>query len=109
MLQARPLTCSRSDLVQGLPARYFHLFQGRTQEFRSQTWFVASWPAGLYRLRQLPPVFATFKASVTVIDKTKREELARLLLDSITSTAPEEKLDEKLSTLMLTNEAADCE
>jgi len=44
-------------------------------------------------------VFALFRAEVRVIDQTKRTTLSRLLLDSVTSTAPGEKLDEKLANL----------
>ncbi|KAH9939988.1 DNase I-like protein [Amylocystis lapponica] len=51
------------------------------------------------------PVFALFSAEVRIIDHAKRAALARLLLDSVTSTAPGEKLDEKLAKLTF---AADC-
>ena len=56
-----------------------------------------------------PLVFAVFRADVRVIDATKRAALQRLLLASVTSTAPGEKLDEKLATLALDFDSMDCE
>ncbi|KAF8238902.1 inositol polyphosphate phosphatase [Tricholoma matsutake] len=46
------------------------------------------------------PVFAFFRAQVLIIDAVKRATLSRLLLDNIISTAPGEKLDEKLAGLV---------
>ncbi|KAI0375801.1 inositol polyphosphate phosphatase [Pilatotrama ljubarskyi] len=45
------------------------------------------------------PVFAIFRAEVRIIDHVKRAALSKLLLESVTSTAPGEKLDEKLAGL----------
>ncbi|KZT29277.1 DNase I-like protein [Neolentinus lepideus HHB14362 ss-1] len=45
------------------------------------------------------PVFAVFRAEIRIIDYTKRAALSRMLLESVTSTAPGEKLDEKLASL----------
>ncbi|EPQ59096.1 DNase I-like protein [Gloeophyllum trabeum ATCC 11539] len=45
------------------------------------------------------PVFAVFRAEIRIIDSIKRAALSRMLLDSVTSTAPGEKLDEKLASL----------
>lgn len=45
-------------------------------------------------------VFALFRAEVRIIDAVKRLALSRLLLESIVSTAPGEKLDEKLAALV---------
>jgi hypothetical protein len=41
------------------------------------------------------------RAEVRVIDSVKRAALSRLLLESVVSTAPGEKLDEKLAALTL--------
>lgn len=46
-------------------------------------------------------VFALLRADVRVIDAVKRAALSRLLLESVVSTAPGEKLDEKLAALTL--------
>ncbi|RDB20113.1 Inositol-1,4,5-trisphosphate 5-phosphatase 1 [Hypsizygus marmoreus] len=46
------------------------------------------------------PVFALFRAEVRIIDTVKRLALSRLLLESIVTTAPGEKLDEKLAALV---------
>ncbi|KAF5388077.1 hypothetical protein D9615_000583 [Tricholomella constricta] len=46
------------------------------------------------------PVFAIFRADIRIIDSVKRLALSRLLLESIVSTAPGEKLDEKLAALV---------
>ncbi|KAI0677390.1 DNase I-like protein [Trametes maxima] len=48
------------------------------------------------------PVFAIFRAEVRIIDHVKRAALSKLLLESVTSTAPGEKLDEKLASLTFT-------
>ncbi|KAI9000860.1 DNase I-like protein [Trametes punicea] len=50
------------------------------------------------------PVFAIFRAEVRIIDHAKRAALSKLLLESVTSTAPGEKLDEKLAGLAFTPE-----
>jgi len=47
------------------------------------------------------PVFALMRADVRIIDALKRTALSRLLLESVVSTAPGEKLDEKLAALSL--------
>ncbi|KAI0832585.1 DNase I-like protein [Trametes gibbosa] len=49
-------------------------------------------------------VFAIFRAEVRIIDHVKRAALSKLLLESVTSTAPGEKLDEKLAGLTFTTE-----
>ena len=41
------------------------------------------------------------RADVRIIDAVKRAALARLLLDNVVSTAPGERLDEKLAALAL--------
>jgi synaptojanin len=48
-------------------------------------------------------VFAIFNTNVRIIDKAKRETLARLLLASVVTTLPGEKLDEKLASLTFNN------
>ncbi|RPD80946.1 inositol polyphosphate phosphatase [Lentinus tigrinus ALCF2SS1-7] len=48
------------------------------------------------------PVFALFRAEVRIIDHAKRAALQKLLLENVTSTAPGEKLDEKLANLTFT-------
>ncbi|KAI0040646.1 DNase I-like protein [Auriscalpium vulgare] len=45
------------------------------------------------------PVYAAFRATVHIIDPDKKEALSRLLFENVTSTAPGEKLDEKLAAL----------
>ncbi|KAK7060444.1 Inositol-1,4,5-trisphosphate 5-phosphatase 1 [Paramarasmius palmivorus] len=47
------------------------------------------------------PVYAIFRASIRIIDKAKRATLSRLLLNSVMTTAPGEKLDDKLALLSL--------
>ncbi|KAI5119506.1 hypothetical protein M0805_002442 [Coniferiporia weirii] len=53
------------------------------------------------------PVFSIFRAEVRVIDIAKRNALLRLLLDSVISTRPDEKLDEKLAMMTLENDPED--
>ena len=45
------------------------------------------------------PVFALFRTVVWIVDRAKRDALARLLLDNVTSTSNDEKLDEQLAAL----------
>jgi synaptojanin len=52
-------------------------------------------------------VFAIFKSSVRIIDNMKRATLSRLLLESVISTTPGEKLDEKLASWPLPSDFAD--
>ena len=47
------------------------------------------------------PVFAFFRTTVWIVDRAKRDSLARLLLENVTSTSADEKLDEKLAALTL--------
>ncbi|KAJ8473729.1 hypothetical protein ONZ45_g16188 [Pleurotus djamor] len=47
------------------------------------------------------PVYAIFRCDVRVVDTLKKSALSRLLLESVTSTEPGEKLDEKLAKLSL--------
>jgi len=47
------------------------------------------------------PVFALMKADVRINDAVKKAALSRMLLESVISTTPGEKLDEKLSALAL--------
>ncbi len=46
-------------------------------------------------------VYALFRADVRVVDAYKKAALSRLLLESVTSTEPGERLDEKLAKLSL--------
>ena len=46
-------------------------------------------------------MFALFRTTVWIVDRTKRDSLARLLLENVTSTSADEKLDEKLAALTL--------
>lgn len=46
-------------------------------------------------------VFGLFRANVWIVDTAKRAVLSRLLLESVLSTSPGEKLDEKLASLTL--------
>ena len=55
-----------------------------------------------------PVVFALFRAELRVIDHAKRASLSHLLLENVTSTAPGEKLDEKLASLTFTTGDPDC-
>ena len=41
------------------------------------------------------------RAEVRIIDPLKKANLSRMLLESVTSTAPGERLDEKLAALAL--------
>lgn len=47
------------------------------------------------------PVFALFRTVVWIVDRVKQDTLARLLLENVTSTSGDEKLDEKLAALAL--------
>ena len=53
-------------------------------------------------------VFALFRAEVRIIDHAKRAALQKLLLENVTTTAPGEKLDEKLAALTFISEEHDC-
>lgn len=53
-------------------------------------------------------VFTIFRAELRVIDHAKRASLSHLLLENVTSTAPGEKLDEKLASLAFTTDEPDC-
>ncbi|THH12240.1 hypothetical protein EW145_g127 [Phellinidium pouzarii] len=53
------------------------------------------------------PVFAIFRAEVRVVDAAKRNALHHLLLDSVLSTGPDEKLDEKLAMMTLSDDPED--
>jgi hypothetical protein len=46
------------------------------------------------------PVYALFRASVRIVDIAKRTALSQQLLRNVTSTAPGEKLEEKLAALV---------
>ena len=54
------------------------------------------------------PVFALFRTVVWIVDRAKRDSLARLLLENVTSTSADEKLDEKLAALALHPQINDC-
>ena len=54
------------------------------------------------------PVFALFRTVVWIVDRTKRDALAKLLLENVTSTSNDEKLDEKLVALTLHPSVNDC-
>jgi hypothetical protein len=53
-------------------------------------------------------VFALFKTVVWIVDRVKQDALARLLLENVTSTSGDEKLDEKLTALTLQSSMNDC-
>ncbi len=53
-------------------------------------------------------VFALFRAEVRIVDHAKRAALQKLLLENVTTTAPGEKLDEKLASLAFSSEERDC-
>lgn len=53
------------------------------------------------------PVFALFRTEVRVVDHAARAALSRALFDNVTSTAPGEKLDEKLASLAFSNDSPD--
>ena len=46
-------------------------------------------------------VFAIFRAVVRIVDPVKRAVLSRMLLDNVRSSAPGEKLDDKLATMVI--------
>lgn len=54
------------------------------------------------------PVFALFKTVVWVVDGPKRDALARLLLENVTSTSGDENPDERLAALPLHLSANNC-
>jgi hypothetical protein len=54
------------------------------------------------------PVFGLFRTVVWIVDRAKRDALARLLLENVTSTSTGEKLDEKLAALTLHPSTDDC-
>ncbi|KAF9076927.1 inositol polyphosphate phosphatase [Rhodocollybia butyracea] len=47
------------------------------------------------------PVFAVFRPNIRIIDPVKKAALSRLLLSSVLHTAPGEKLDDKLASMVL--------
>jgi synaptojanin len=51
--------------------------------------------------RPVLAVFAIFRAEVRIIDSVKKAVLSQLLLESVASTQPGEKLDEKLKSTVL--------
>ena len=53
-------------------------------------------------------VFAIFRAGVRVIDTVKKNALQKLLLESVISTEPGVKLDEKLASMTLSDYPEDC-
>jgi len=71
---------------------------------------VLSLPKFLFNLplKIKPLVFALFRAQVLIVDAVKRATLSRLLLESIISTPPGEKWDEKLATLALPVDYTEC-
>jgi hypothetical protein len=54
------------------------------------------------------PVFALLRTVVWIVDRAKRDALARLLLGNVTSASAGEKLVEKLVALTLHPPANDC-
>lgn len=54
------------------------------------------------------PVFALFRTAVWIVDRVKQDALAGFLLENVTSTSNEEKLDEKLAALTLRPSTKDC-
>ncbi|TDL29681.1 DNase I-like protein, partial [Rickenella mellea] len=48
------------------------------------------------------PVFGIFRSEIRIIEVVKRAALQRFLFDSVTSTAPGQKLDEKLAAMAFT-------
>ena len=54
------------------------------------------------------PVFALFKTVVGVVDGPKRDALARLLLENVTSISSDENPDERLAALTLHPSANNC-
>ncbi|PIL37300.1 hypothetical protein GSI_00993 [Ganoderma sinense ZZ0214-1] len=54
-------------------------------------------------------VFALFRAEVRIVDHAKRAALQKLLLENVLTTAPGEKLDEKLASLAFSSEERDCQ
>lgn len=53
-------------------------------------------------------MFAIFQAEIRIIDAVKRAALQRLLLELITATATDERLDEKLASMTLPEDVNDC-
>jgi len=53
------------------------------------------------------PVFALFRAELRVVDHAARAALSRALFENIMSTAPGEKLDEKLASLTFSSDSPD--
>ncbi|KAG8769922.1 inositol polyphosphate 5-phosphatase, partial [Serendipita sp. 398] len=47
------------------------------------------------------PVYALFRAEVQIVDHAKRKALQKKLLQAVTATGPDEKLDEKLQSLRI--------
>jgi len=47
------------------------------------------------------PVFVIFRPNIRIIDQVKKATLSRLLLDTVIHTAPGEKLDDKLASMLL--------
>ena len=47
------------------------------------------------------PVFAIYRAEISIVDAVKKAALSRLILDNVISTEPGEPLDEKLANVCL--------
>ncbi|KAI0335627.1 inositol polyphosphate phosphatase [Cubamyces sp. BRFM 1775] len=75
--------------------------------FRGNSLDLAVYSRAELRCSDHRPVFAIFRAEVRIIDHAKRAALSKLLLENVTSTAPGEKLDEKLAGLAFTPEESE--
>jgi hypothetical protein len=53
-------------------------------------------------------VFAIYNAEVRIIDRAKKATLSQILLESIVSIEPGEKLDKKLPNLVLPADTSQC-
>lgn len=105
------MVLSRPDTVPRESNRSEIIFPRRAQRIRPQTWLIISLPLSSPCFSNLfCSVYATFRADIRVIDYTKRAALSQLLLNNITSTEPNEKLDAKLAALTFPQDedAAQC-
>ncbi|EPT03582.1 hypothetical protein FOMPIDRAFT_1046622 [Fomitopsis schrenkii] len=67
--------------------------------FKGTTLDLSSYSRAELKSSDHRPVFALFRAKVRIIDHARRDALSRLLLESVTTSATGEGLDEKLAQL----------
>ncbi|KAF8646385.1 hypothetical protein AX16_007251 [Volvariella volvacea WC 439] len=75
--------------------------------FRGRALDISVYSRAELRCSDHRPVFAIFRGEIRIIDSVKRAALSQLLLETVITTVPGEKLDEKLATLSLPSDLAE--